>query len=167
METSIESRKTKSIEKDCYVRIGNNSNDAKIIGITRGYLVEQITQTSEAHVIGSSSPIVSDTNELMCMIKFFGFLPIKKLLPYHDNGKDGATFDIKNINLHEVFANLQKNEYCGINKGVCTYLDFFDKNNNSICESYYNVSVHFDGKTLICSSSISQGSTRSITIDDL
>lgn len=142
MVKTTNSEKLISKGEKCCIRIGNNIEDAQIIGLVEDYYVIQATQTLEAFVIGNIGNVSHDTHEIMCKIYLNGFIPNRNLIS-----------DIKKISLYDVFSNLSNRGYNGVINGVSSYLDFYDKKNNKVYDSYFNVSVYIDGKFLIGNSS--------------
>jgi hypothetical protein len=124
-----------------YVRLGNNPQNARLIGFTAEYKVLQTVQILEASVIGNISPVTHDYTEIMCKIFSYGFIPHKDL-----------SIDADKSTLIMAFQKALELGYNGFSNDICSYLDFYDQDNDIIRNEFFDVKIYFDGSFLYGSS---------------
>ena len=67
---------------NCYVRLGNNASDAKMIGFTSQCTLNEAFQTTRAFVIGMVTPVSKDVVAYDCTIKLNGFVETNRNADY-------------------------------------------------------------------------------------
>ena len=110
---------------DCYVRIGNNASDAKIIGFTESYSLSEVFQINKANVIGMLMPVSKDVVAYDCTLKLSGFVET------NFNEKHMQKIAQSGYDFSNTIVSLIPNAEDFLENGIITkypYIDFIEKN---------------------------------------
>ena len=113
-----------AIGYDCYVRLGTSATDAKIIGFTQSYTLNETFQTKTEYVIGLLTPVAKDVIAYDCKLTLAGLVPSKRGENFHEKLAHGG-YDF-NTTLIELAPNVED----FLDNGVITkypYMDFIEK----------------------------------------
>lgn len=114
----------------CWVRVGENANDAQEVGFVDSFRATKNIQLQEAAVCGSIVPASIDPQGIRCNLSMSGFLANKKVYEgtqvYNGGGK---------VSL----ASFNPDDDAFIENEVITkfpYMDFYNKKNGTIIASF-------------------------------